>query len=116
MTAAIPMNMRQIAREALRTESLSAEREAEALMILDDSPDYEDHFLVQQLRRTFRADMDQIQPDEPQQRLEPGGLIGCAIQISIGVLIGAVVLTAIGLTFDAPATLNFLTLGGFDVR
>jgi len=32
------------------------------------------------------------------------------------VLIGAVVLTAIGLTFDAPATINFLTFGGFDVR
>ena len=65
---------------------------------------------------TRTGDLAQVQVRDPLRLMEPGGGIGWASAISVGVLIGTVMLTGIGLVFDAPATLKFLTLGGFDAR
>ncbi len=101
------------ARTALRQPYIRPDVEIEALAVLARSPDAIDQFIVREHRGLPPGgDMEQLLPEDPPKRLEPGGPLGWAAVIAIAAIFFAAIAVAGGLSIAPDATKHFLTFGG----
>ncbi|MCJ8138409.1 hypothetical protein [Falsirhodobacter halotolerans] len=101
------------ARTALRQPYIRPDVEIEALAVLARSPNAIDQFILREHRGVPPgADMEQLLPDDPPNRLEPGGARGWLVIIAIAAMFFALIAVAGSLSIAPDATKHFLTFGG----